>query len=563
MSTMHRREFMSYFSAVGLGGTLFPGVLWGRMQQEKKITKEMIAQAEVVAGVTLTDAEREAMLENLNRNADSYRQIRAVSLPNAVPPAIKFDPVLPGAHLPTIKKPFRPSHVTGAKRPERLEDVAFWPVTKLAALVRSKQVSSVELTNMYLSRLKKYGDPLQCVVTLTEDLALQLARRADRQLGAGIYHGPLHGIPWGAKDLLAVKGYPTTWGTKPYMEQKFDDDATVVKRLADAGAVLVAKLTLGELAMGDVWYGGTTKNPWKLDQGSSGSSAGPASATVAGLVGFSIGSETLGSIVSPSTRCGATGLRPTFGRVSRAGAMALSWTMDKLGPICRSVEDCALVLRVIHGSDDIDPTVHDVPFNYDATVKPTRLRVGYIKSAFDLTENHPTKPFDDNALEVLHKLGVKLLPVELPAQYPVAALRIILNAEAGAAFDELTRSDKIHDMKRQDNGAWPNSFRTAQLTPAVEYINANRVRTVLMRAMADTMKDIDVLVSPTSAPNQLLITNLTGHPALVVPNGFNADGTPVSITFLGKLFGEGEALELAKAYQDATEFHLKHPPAFV
>jgi Asp-tRNA(Asn)/Glu-tRNA(Gln) amidotransferase A subunit family amidase len=443
-----------------------------------------------------------------------------------------------------------------------LNDVAFWPVTRLAQLIRTRAVTPTELTNMYLARLRKYGPQLECVVTLTEELALEQAQRADREIAAGRYRGALHGIPWGAKDLLATRRYPTTWGAKPFTQQRIDDDATVVQKLDEAGAVLVAKLTLGELAMGDVWFGGRTKNPWKLDQGSSGSSAGPAAAVVAGLVGFSIGSETLGSIVSPSTRTGATGLRPTYGRVSRAGAMALSWSMDKIGPICRSVEDCALVLHAIHGSDGRDPTVHDVPFNWDARVRPASLRIGYVRSAFDTEENHPAREFDLKALDVLRGLGARLTPVELPDMYPVPALRVILNAEAGAAFDELTRSGRDDELTRQDATAWPNTFRQARFIPAVEYIQANRIRTLLMAAMSNTMRDIDVLVTPTAAPNVLLTTNLTGHPAVVVPNGFNPDGTPVSLSFIGGLFGEAPALALAKAYQDATSFHTKTPPGF-
>jgi len=398
------------------------------------------------------------------------------------------------------------------------------------------------------------------VVTLTEDLALEQARRADEEIARGRYRGPLHGIPWGAKDLLAEDCCRTTWGAKPYEDQVIEEDATVVRKLEEAGAVLVAKLSLGALAMGDVWFGGRTRNPWNLEQGSSGSSAGSAAATVAGLVGFSIGSETLGSIVSPSTRCGATGLRPTFGRVSRHGAMALSWTMDKLGPICRSAEDCAIVFHHIHGADGRDPTARTLPFNWDPERKISELRIGIVESAFN--SDYETKEFDQRSLEVLRSLGARFVPVELPDQYPVQALRIILNAEAAAAFDDLTRSNRDDLMVRQDAGAWPNTFRRSRFIPAVEYIQANRVRTLLMEAMERTMAGIDVLVAPTFGGNQLLITNLTGHPAVVVPNGFRENGTPTSITFIGKLFGEAEALAVAKAYQDATDFHLRRPPAF-
>ena len=378
----------------------------------------------------------------------------------------------------------------------------------------------------------------------------------------GRYRGPLHGIPWGAKDLLAEDAYRTTWGAKPFEEQTIPYDATVVRRLEDAGAVLVAKLTLGALAMGDVWYGGRTRNPWNPAEGSSGSSAGPASATVAGLVGFSIGSETLGSIVSPSTRCGASGLRPTFGRVSRWGAMALSWSMDKLGPICRTVEDCALVLDVIRGPDGADPTVHDLPFDWDPRLPLSQLRIGYYRSAFDATDRHPTKPFDDRALDALRSLGVDTVPIELPEAYPVDALHVILDAEAAAAFDDLTRSNRDDLLVRQTKGSWPNEFRESRFIPAVEYLQANRVRSMLMGAVEAVMDGVDVFITPTYGGSVLRTTNLTGHPAVTVPSGFEEDGTPVSISFIGRLYGEAELLAVAKAFQDATGYHLQHPTAF-
>jgi len=348
----------------------------------------------------------------------------------------------------------------------------------------------------------------------------------------------------------------------PFQAQQVDEDATVVRRLDDAGAVLVAKLTLGALAMGDYWFGGRTRNPWNLEQGSSGSSAGSAAATVAGLVGFSIGSETLGSIVSPATRTGATGLRPTFGRVSRAGAMALSWSMDKLGPICRSVEDCALVLDAIHGADGRDPTARTIPFPWDGRLGLQGLRIGYVPGAFD-GEGEATAPFDRSALEWFQGQGVDLVPVSLPDQYPLGALRIILSAEAAAAFDDLTRSDQDDQLVRQTSGSWPNSFRTARFIPAVEYIQANRVRTMIMGALDAAMEGIDVLITPSYAEGVLLMTNLTGHPAVVLPNGFRDDDTPVSFSFIGGLWKDADALRVARAYQDATEHHLRPPPPFV
>jgi Asp-tRNA(Asn)/Glu-tRNA(Gln) amidotransferase A subunit family amidase len=563
-AALDRRGFMAWFSALGLGGTLLPGVLWAKAQEAGAVTREVLVDAEKVAGLEFTDDEREMMLRGLNQNVASYKALRARPIPNDVPPALLFDPMLPGASYPTERRPLRMTREPGATRPARLEEVAFWPVTRLSELVRSRQVTSVELTEMYLGRLREHGPRLESVITLTEDLAIRQARRADDETARGHNRGPLHGIPWGAKDLLAARGYPTTWGAAPFETQVVDRDATVVRRLEEAGAVLVAKLTLGALAQGDYWYGGRTRNPWKVDQGSSGSSAGSAASTVAGLVGFAIGSETLGSIVSPSTRCGASGFRPTFGRVSRAGAMALSWSMDKLGPLCRSAEDCALVLDAIHGADGIDATARTVPFNWDADRPLGELRIGYFQSAF--AADRQGRDFDDAALERLREAGVSLIPVELPDDYPLNALRIILNAEAGAAFDELTRSGRDDLLVRQTPGSWPNSFRAARMIPAVEYIQANRVRRMIMAALDAAMAGVDVFVTPSfgGAGNNgvLLMTNLTGHPAAVVPNGFTDEGTPVSISFIGRLWGDADCLRVAKAFQDVTDFHARVPPLF-
>ncbi len=554
---LDRRAFVAFFSGIGLGGTLLPGVLWAQAQPQGVVTTAMISDAEKIAGLEFTDAEREAMARGLDQNLRAWEQVRAVELPNAVSPAFIFDPVPPGMALPSERRKLRVSDAPRVERPANLEEAAFWSVRQLAELVRTRGATATELTRMYLARLKRHGPTLQAVITLTEERAMDQAKRADQEIAAGRYRGPLHGIPWGAKDLFAVSGYRTTWGAKPYADQLLDVDATVVQRLDEAGAILIAKLTLGALAQGDQWYGGQTKNPWNLEQGSSGSSAGSAACTAAGLVGFALGTETQGSIVSPSTRCGVTGLRPTFGRVSRHGAMALCWTMDKVGPLCRSVEDCALVFAAIQGPDGHDNTVRDLPFNWDATVKPEGLRVGYLKSAFD--EDHETKVFDDASLAVLRRMGVNPVPVALPDAYPVAPLRTILNVESAAAFDELTRSNRDDLMERS---TWPNSFRTARLIPAVEYIQAMRLRTRVMAATNEALKDIDVLVAPSLAGNLVAHTNHTGHPCVVLPSGFRENGTPVSLSFIGRLYGEAEALALAKAYQDATDFHTKHPPLF-
>jgi len=561
---------MSYFAGVGLGSTLFPGVLWAKLAAGAEITVDTIASAEDVAGVHFDQAERELMLDGLKQQEQRIEALHKIPLANSVSPAIVFDPLPPGKKIePAPRRPMVRATVALRARPADLEDLAFLPVAELSELVRRQRVTSLELTQMYLGRLKKYDPVLRCVISLTEDRALKQARAADAEIASGRYRGPLHGIPWGAKDLLAVRGYKTTWGAGPYRNQVIDTDATVVQRLDAAGAVLVAKLTLGELAQGDIWFDATTKNPWKVDQGSSGSSAGPASATAGGLVGFSIGSETLGSISSPSTRCGTTGLRPTFGRVPRTGAMALSWTMDKLGPLCRSVEDCAMVLDAIYGPDGRDNTVIDAPYRWDAKLSPKTLRIGYVKSAFDTAMSdpadpkrtlHATKKFDDAALDVFRRLGINLVAVDLP-DVAYDPMRIILNAEAAAAFDELTRSDRDKELVQQGKFDWPNSFRTSRFIPAVDYVNANRLRSIAIQKWDELMRTVDVIVTPTGAANlnQLVATNLTGHPAVILPNGFREDGTPVSLTFLGGLFEEGKLLAVARAYQEATGFHLKHP----
>jgi Asp-tRNA(Asn)/Glu-tRNA(Gln) amidotransferase A subunit family amidase len=488
-------------------------------------------------------------------------------MPNSVVPAVQFDPVLPGVRVPTEQRPVRITRPAGVRRPARLDDVAFWPVTRLAELVRTRQVTATELTELYLARLRRHDPRLLAVVTLTEERALAQAARLDEEQRAGRYRGPLHGIPWGAKDLLAARGYPTTWGASPYREQVLDHDATVVERLDAAGAVLVAKLTMGALAQGDRWFGGMTRNPWDPEEGSSGSSAGPGSAVAAGLVGFAIGTETQGSIVSPATRNGVTGLRPTYGMVSRHGAMALSWSMDKIGPMCRSVEDCAIVLDAIRGPDGRDATLRDVPFNWDAEQPLGEIRVGYYRSAFEATNQQGERnAFDAAALEVMRGLVPGLVAVELPVRdFPVGAVGgSILSIEAAAAFDELTRSGRAALMDPPpERSSWPGSFRSARFVPAVEYINANRARTLLMQRMHDALGDVDVVIMPNTALN---LTNLTGHPQVSVPAGFRTNQrqreVPVSIQFIGRLYEDAMMLRVAQAWQDATTHHLRHPAEF-
>lgn len=550
---LNRRRFISVFSAAGVSVSLMPGALAAVAQDADKITPEMIEQAEKIAGLTFTPEERDELATRLHRFNESYDKIRNLNIDNTVSPALYFDPVPPGKTISMVKKPFSMSDVN-AVMPADIEELAFYPVTHLAKLIETRKVSSTELTKMYISRLKKHDPVLHCVVSLTEELALKQAKRADQELAAGQYRGPLHGIPWGAKDLFAVKGYKTTWGAHPYKEQIIDTNAEIVTRLEDAGAVLVAKLTLGALAMGDNWFGGKTRNPWNTEQGSSGSSAGPGSATAAGLVGFSIGTETRGSIVSPSSRCGNSGLRPTSGRISKYGAMALSWSMDKVGPMCRSVEDCAIVFNYIYGPDPKDRSTNDYPFNWDPDIDITRFRVGYQQSILDSEPESDyrktAKKSYKEALGVLKNLGVKLVPFEIP-QFPSSSLNFILTTEAAAAFDELTYTKRDSELT---SNSWARSFRQHRFVPGVEYIQANRARTMLMHEMDKLFDDIDMYVG-----SNLGITNLTGHPEVVIPNGFRDNGTPYPISFTGKLFGEAEILALAHKYQQATGHHLKRP----
>jgi len=526
-------------------------------QEKNPLTHEMIAAAEKLIGLSFNDAKRDSMRDDLRDNLKSYEKLRRLNINNSVPPALAFNPVPVGMQFNATRKPPVWSRPAKLSVPANLDELAFASVGELAELIRTKKITSLQLTKMYLDRLKKYGPKLECVITLTEELALKQAQHADAEIAAGKYRGPLHGIPYGAKDLLATKKYKTTWGSVPYKDQVIDENATVIQRLEQAGAVLMAKLTMGELAWGDVWYGGMTRNPWNLEQGSSGSSAGSGSATSAGLVAFSIGTETWGSIVSPSTRCGVTGLRPTYGRVSRTGAMALSWSMDKIGSMCRTVEDCAIVFNAIHGPDGLDQTVVDLPFNYDPKINLSQLRIGYLHRDFE--KDSTNKVHNDAALAKLRELGATLIPVELP-DYPIDELSFILSTEAAAAFDELTRSGKDDLLVRQIKNAWPNVLRASRFVPAVEYLQANRVRYLLIQEMAKLMSQVDVYVAPSFAGNNLLLTNLTGHPCVVVPNGFNKNGSPTSISFIGGLYNEAPTLVVAKAFQDATDFHRRHPP---
>ncbi len=568
---VNRRRFLEYFSTVGLGATLLPGALLARAQDAAVITPAMVAEAARVAGITFPAEAEKKIAEALSRKnglLSGYQALAEMKLGNDTPPALVFNPLLPGMKVPEARGVFRCSR-PAAVRPKTDEDLAFLPLIEQAALIKKRLVTSTDLTRLYLARLKKYDPVLHCVVTLTEDLALEQAARADAELAAGHYRSLLHGIPWGAKDLLAVKGYKTTFGASPYKDQVIDQDATVYTRLTEAGAVLLGKLTLGALAMGDRWFGGQTKSPWdpaNPTNGSSGSSAGPASAAAAGLVGFAIGSETRGSIMSPAARCGVTGLRPTFGRVSRYGAMALSWTMDKLGPLARTAEDCAVVLKAVAGPDGKDNHVIDAPFDWDVRRDVSRLRVGYIKA--DVEGDIPDDPKNaarvqrmresrQNAVEalaVIKSLGVKLTPLDLPA-LDTSAIDFVLTTEAAAAFHDLVVSERFDQMSADpERSGWVGSLRLHEFVPAVQYIQANRARTRLMETFAKVFEGIDLFVG-----SRLGVTNLTGHPEISVVSGFGAQGQPRSLNLTGRLFGEEDLILLAHAYQTKTGHHLKRP----
>ena len=575
VSDFDRRSFVKLMPAIGAAAVVVPylGITPTSAQTPSptptpspsptpaplRVSKEMLRGAEQLFGIELSDAQKQMALQNANTNLERYETLRKVNIPLDTEPATLFHPALPGKKFNNKTTRFKLSKVEPPNF-SSIEDLAFATVPQLAELIRKRRITSLNLTKMYLGRLKRYGPKLNCVVTLTEELALAQAEQADREIQRGKHLGPLHGIPWGAKDLFATKGIPTTWGAEPYRKQVIEYDSAVVERLRAAGAVLVAKLSMGALAQGGRWFAGMTRNPWQVEEdkiGSSGSSAGSASASAAGLVGFAIGTETLGSIISPATRCGVVGLRPTYGRISRYGAMGLSWTMDKIGPLCRGVEDCAAALAALYGPDERDLTVGNVPFNWAPDTSLSGMRIGYLKSEFDQQQDSERKAMYQTAIAALQSAGAKLLPLELP-KFSTAALRIILVSEAATAFDDLTRDGGINQLSGQEPNDWPNTFRSSRFIPAVEYIRAQRARTLLMREMDALMSKWDVFVSPAPGSASLLITNLTGHPAVCVPCGF-VKGLPQSIMFTGGLYDEGAPLRVALAFERATQWHTMHP----
>ena len=524
-------------------------------EAEPGITNATLAEAEKLAAIEFTEKERTEVLTGIGDEIERYRRRRTVELPNGLGPAVVFAARLPGRSIPD-----RDLYVGSDTDPGSLATddatIAYAPVTALSAWIRRGVLSSERLTGIYLRRLERLGPKLQCTVTLLKQRSLAQARRADADFAAGNYRGPLHGIPWGAKDLLDAAGTPTTWGATPYKDRVATTDATVVRRLDEAGAVLVAKLSMGALAYGDIWFGGRTNNPWKLDQGSSGSSAGPCAATAAGLAGFTLGTETLGSIVTPSMRCGTTGLRPTFGRVARTGAMALCWSLDKIGPICRTVEDCVIVLSVINGADPGDPSSIDVPLSFDASRSVRGRRVGYSPTWF---EGRGASDSDRAALAAIRRTGVELVEIELP-DMPYGTLMTILLVEAAAAFEELTLTNRDDELLWQEARAWPNSFRTTRFTPAVELLQAQRFRRLVCEMMAERFEGLDALISPSYAASLLLITNNTGHPSLTIRCGFRDDGTPRGITLWGGLFEEGTLCRIGMALEQELGVWDRRPP---
>lgn len=544
---MERRDWIRLVSVLAASGA----------SAAAAINREQLATAAKLIGFDFSDADIAMMLPGVQRSVDNFTKLRQIDVPLDTEPALAFHPGLPGRTVSREKARFLPTRIDASKiQFKNVEDLAFRSVTELAALIRARRVTSTDLTRMYLERLKKYSPQLNCVITLTEERALKLAAQADEEIKRGKYRGVLHGIPWGAKDLFATKGIRTTWGAEPFEQQMIDYDATVVERLDRAGAVLVAKLSMGALAQGGLWFGGMTKTPWNVEQTSSGSSAGSASATAAGLVGFSLGTETLGSIITPCTRCGVTGLRPTYGRVSRYGAMGLSWTMDKIGPICRTIEDCAVVLNAIHGPDGHDRTVTADTLHWEPARPLKAMRIGILEKAFAAIKGEDQKIYEQ-ALADLRRAGVEMKPVEIPDESS-AQIGFVLTAEAAAAFDDITRDGRVAKLKGQKAGDWPNTFRTARMIPAVEYLRAQRARTRLMEQTEKAMAEWDVIVGP---PFTLLrLTNLTGHPEAVAPCGFAADGMPRSIGFYGRLYDEGSPARVAHAFQQVTDWHRRQPP---
>ena len=529
---------------------------------QDSITKTDLMSAAKLFDLSFTQKEIDSMYDGVKENVGNYQRMHKLSLNNNVPLSLWQSPVLPGMKFAEKQEPVNWNIPNNVSVPKDKNELAYFSVLQLASLIKNRKISSVELTEFFIDRLKKYSDTLHCVISFTEDLAMQQAKQADAEIAKGKYRGLLHGIPYGLKDLFAIKGTKTTWGAAPYKDQVIDEDAFVYTKLKEAGAVLIAKFSMGALAMGDYWFGGRTRNPWNLKTGSSGSSAGSAAATSAGLVPFAIGTETWGSIISPSTTCGVTGLRPTFGSISRTGAMALSYSLDKVGPICRSAEDAAIVFNYIHGTDGNDLSAVNRPFNYKTTVDIKKLKIGYARNYF--AEIKDTARNEWKVLQTFKQLGAALIPVDFPdsAVYNFNIMRAVLSSESAAQFDDFTRNNVDDEMTRQTKNDWPNEFRSRRLTSAVEYINAQRHRYLLMQKVNEVVNQFDVIISPNWTGNQSAITNLTGHPVICFPTGFSKNNQPTGISLIGKLYDEATIIAVAKIYQDATEWNKMHPEMF-
>ncbi len=533
--------------------------------QDSILKKSDLVNTAKVFDLVFTQKEIDTLYSDVVDNLANMQAMHRLSLNNSTPLSMWQNPVVPGMQFNHQQKPIQWNVPKNVALPANKNELAFYSIEQLACLIQSKKITSLALTQFFIDRIKKFGDTLECVIHLQEDIAYEQAKKADAEIAQGKYRGLLHGIPYGLKDLFAVKNTKTTWGAAPYKDQVIDEDAFVYTQLKEAGAVLVAKFTLGALAMGDYWYGGRTRNPWNLQNGSSGSSAGSTSATVAGLVPFAIGTETWGSIVSPSTVCGATGLRPTFGSISRSGAMALSYSLDKIGPICRSANDAAIVFNYIHGTDGKDGSAVNMPFNYVPNKDIKKMKIGYAKNYFDKITD--TSKNEWKVLEVFKKMGVQLIPVDFPDSgvYKFNIMDVIIGAECAAQFDEMTRFNIDDQLTRQNKNDWPNQFRTARFVPAVEYINAQRHRSILMQDVNKVMQQFDAIICPSRGAegNQSAITNLTGHPVVCLPTGFDKKyNTPTGISFVGNLYDEATILTIAAAYQNATPWNKMHPALF-
>ena len=534
------------------------------LSQDRSVVKADLLSSAKLMDLQFSAPEIDSLFNDVLDNIANYKAMHALTLNNSTPLSLWHTAILPGMKFNKVQKPIIWDAAVNVKLPANKNELAFYTLDQLAYLIQNKKISSLDLTRFFIERIKKYGDTLQCVISLQEDLAIAAAKKADAEIAAGKYRGQLHGIPYGLKDLFAVKDTKTTWGAAPYKDQVIQEDAFVYQKMKAAGALLVAKFTLGALAMGDYWFGGRTKNPWNLNYGSSGSSAGSTSATVAGLVPFAIGTETWGSIVSPATTCGATGLRPTFGSISRSGAMALSYSLDKVGPITRSANDAAIVFHYLHGTDGKDGSAVNMPFNYAPKTNLKALKIAYAKNYFDKIKDTNRSEFE--VLKQFKRMGIELIPINFPDSgvYQFNMMDVIIGAECAAQFDEMTRLGIDDALTRQTKNDWPNQFRTSRFIPAVEYINAQRHRTLLMEKVNEIVAQYDAIICPSrGGGNQSAITNLTGHPVVCVPTGLDPKyKLPTGISFVGKLFDEATILTIAHQYQKATGWDEMHPTMF-